>query len=58
VGLVGPPVSGHTRGKKRVRRAEAAGWTLAVRVVFNPELSAQPTALDDEGALLGHVVSV
>jgi hypothetical protein len=55
---VGPPVSGHTRGKKRVRRAEAAGWTLAVRVVFNPELSAQPTALDDEGALLGHVVSV
>lgn len=53
MGLVGPPVSGHTRGKKRVGRAEAAGWTPAVRVVFNPEPSAQPTALDDEGALLG-----
>jgi hypothetical protein len=38
------------RGERRGGR-EAAGWTTAIRVVFNPELGAWPAMPDDEEAL-------
>lgn len=53
MGLGGPSVRSHARGKERGREGEAAGWTAAVSVVFNLESVARSTMPDGEGALFG-----